>query len=53
MWLYGRGQPWHVTVAEAEQRRKERTRDARRRAVATLKRRLEERVSAYDDSADD
>jgi hypothetical protein len=32
MWQYGRGQPLHVTVAEAEQRRKERTRDARRRA---------------------
>ena len=30
MWRYGRGQPLHVTVAEAEQRRKERTSDARR-----------------------
>ena len=53
MWRYGRGQPRHVTVAEAEQRRKERTRDARRRAAATLKRRREEREPADDDSADD
>ena len=53
MWRYGRGQPWHVTVAEAEQRRKERTRDARRRAAATLKRRREEREPANDNSADD
>jgi hypothetical protein len=30
MWRYGRGQPLHVTVAEAEQRLKERTSDARR-----------------------
>jgi hypothetical protein len=36
------GQPLHVTVAEAEQRRKERTRDARRRAAATLNQRLED-----------
>jgi hypothetical protein len=53
MWRYGRGQPLHVTVAEAEQRCKERTRDARRRAAATLKRRQEEREPADDDSADD
>jgi hypothetical protein len=46
MWRYGRGQPLHFTVAEAEQRR-------RRRAAATLKRRLEEHVPADDDSADD
>jgi hypothetical protein len=52
MWRYGRGQPRHVTVAEAEQRRKERTRDARRRAAATLKLRREEREPADDDSAD-
>jgi hypothetical protein len=38
MWQYGRGQPRHVTVAEAETRRKERTQDARRRAAETLKR---------------
>jgi hypothetical protein len=53
MWLYGRGQPQHVTEAEAEQRRKKRTRDARRRSAATLKRRREEREPADDDSADD
>ena len=35
MWRYGRGQPRHVTVAEAEQRSKELTRDARRRAAET------------------
>ena len=32
------GQPQHVTVAEAEQRRKERTRNAQRLAAATLTR---------------
>ena len=44
----------HVTVAEAEKRRKERTRRARRRAAETLKLRREERVPADhdDDSAD-
>jgi hypothetical protein len=42
MWRYGRGQPRHVTVAEAEMRRKERTKDARRRAAKTLKLRREE-----------
>jgi hypothetical protein len=53
MWRYGRGQPRHVTVAEAEQRCKELTRDTRRRAAATLKRRRDESVPADDDSADD
>ncbi len=53
MWWYGRGQPRHVTVAEAEQRHKERTSDAQRKAAATLKRRREEREPADDDSADD
>ena len=43
MWRYGRGQPRKVTVAEAEQRRKERLTEARKRAVQTLKRRREER----------
>ena len=46
------GQPRHVTVAEAEKRRKERTRDARRKQAETLKQRREERVPADDDSAD-
>ena len=53
MWRYGRGQPRNVTVAVSEKRRKERTRDARRRAAETLKRRREERVPAHDDSADE
>jgi hypothetical protein len=54
MWTYGRGQPCHVTVTEAEKRHKERTRDARWRAAETLKplQRWEERVPADDDSAD-
>ena len=43
MWRYGRGQPRKVTVAEAEQRRKERLTEARKRAVQTLKWRREER----------
>jgi hypothetical protein len=41
MWLYGRGQPRLVTVAEAEQMCKERTRDARRLAAETLKQHIE------------
>jgi hypothetical protein len=53
MWLYGRGQPLRVTVAEAEQRGKEQTRDARQLAAAMLKQRREEREPADDDSADD
>jgi hypothetical protein len=54
MWRYGRGQPRKVTVAEAEQRRKERLTEARKRAVQTLKRRREERgtrVGAGDNDA--
>ena len=47
--LYGRGQPRHVTVAESEKRRKDRTKDARRRAAETLKRRREDPVPADDD----
>ena len=43
MWRYGRGQPRKITVEEAEQRRRERLTDARKRAVQTLKRRREER----------
>jgi hypothetical protein len=55
MWRYGRGQPHHVAGAEAEERRKERTRDARRQAAETLKLRREERHgdSADADSADE
>jgi hypothetical protein len=53
MWRNGRGQPRHITVAEAEQRRKERTSNARRRAAATLRLHWEEREPANDDSADD
>ena len=43
MWRYGRGQPHKITVEEAEQRRRERLTEARKRAVQTLKRRREER----------
>jgi hypothetical protein len=42
MWHYGRGQPCKVTVEEAEQRRRERLTEARKREVQTLKRRREE-----------
>ncbi len=40
-------------MAETGQRRKKLMRDARRRAVATLNQRREERVPVDDDSADD
>jgi hypothetical protein len=58
MWRYGMGQPLHLIVAEAEQRRttarnERRMPRARRRAVVTLKRRGEERVPADDDINDD
>ena len=45
MLLYGRGQPRKITVEEAEQRRRERLTEARKRAVQTLKRRREERCT--------
>jgi len=55
MWRYGRGQPRKVTVAEAEQRRKERLTEQRLRAAETLKRRREERgrPAEMEESEDD
>ena len=56
MWCYGRGQPRKVTVAEAEQRLRERLTESRKRAVQTLKRRREEYGTggdAGDEDSDD
>ena len=53
MLRYGRGQPSKITVEEAEQRRRERLTEARKRAVQTLKRRREERGTVDKDAVGD
>ena len=49
MWRYGRGQPGKVSVAEAEDRRRERTSASRQQAAETLKRRLERRGADFNE----
>ena len=53
MWCYGRGQPRKVTVAEAEQRLRERLTELRKRAIQTLKQRREERGTGGDAGDED